>query len=396
MKYTLRPYQQEASDSGYKSLVETNKNGVIVASGGSGKSLIIGDICRRLKVNLNAKVLVIQSSIEILAQNYEKFTSCGYTAGVYSASHGRKDFDDVVFSTIGSIAKKWDLFKDYKYVIIDECHLVGSDASMYQRFLDDSEMYGYPKRLLGLSATPFRLKTDGFGGSILKLITRTRPRIFDLIVWYNQAEDLVNQKFLMPITYHELKAVNRDRLKLNSTGADYTDDSLRKHYDEINYKKLIVKAALRLLEIRKNLVVFCKFIEDAQWVSDQIPGSYIVSSLTPKKERNDILNRLKSGDIRCVVNCEVLSIGFDFPALETIIYAKSTMSLARWIQAVARTSRMAENKNDAWCIDMGCNFSMFGDINKIRFEYDKNGKHYFSGEVNGFRKQLTNKYFERN
>lgn len=395
MKYKLRTYQQEASDIGFNCLVNTNNNGVIVASTGSGKSLIIGDISIRLS-GIAAKVLVIQSSKEILAQNYEKFTSYGYTAGIYSASHGRKDIDNVTFSTIGSIYKKSDLFKDVKYVIIDECHLVGNDANMYQTFFEHSEKLGSPKRILGLTATPYRLSTDGFGGSILKLITRTRPKIFDKIIWYNQTKDLVDSGFLMPITYYELNCVKRQSLRLNSTGADYTDESLKRHYDEIGYNRLIVKAAKRLLEIRPNLVIFVKFVKDAEWISQQIDDSVVVSAETPKKERDKILSDLKSGNIKCVVNCEVLSIGFDFPSLSTIIYAKSTRSLARWIQAVGRLSRKADGKIDAWCVDMGGNKQLFGDINDIRFEEDyRGGKHYFSGLINGKRKQLTNVYFDR-
>lgn len=90
MQYSLRPYQQQASDSAvhYLENKEVTKGaGLIVLPTGSGKSLVIADIVNRLDTD----VLILQPSKEILEQNYQKLISYGYIfCSIYSASCGRK------------------------------------------------------------------------------------------------------------------------------------------------------------------------------------------------------------------------------------------------------------------------------------------------------------------
>jgi len=117
MKYILRKYQLDAAEAGVKSLTE-RKQGVLVCPSGSGKSLVIAEICHKL----DEPVLILQPSREILLQNYEKLLSYGITdVGIYSASAGEKTIGKYTFCTIGSIYKKPELFKQFKYCCIDEC-----------------------------------------------------------------------------------------------------------------------------------------------------------------------------------------------------------------------------------------------------------------------------------
>lgn len=394
--YILRKYQQEAVDASYKFLTESKrKGGLIVAPTGSGKSLIIGTLAKLLKENTNHKTLVIQSSKEILIQNYEKFTSYGYTAGIYSASIGRKDLDDVVFSTIGSVKDKYYQLKDYHFVIIDECHTVNSDKGMYENFFEMSRRIGSEKKILGLTASPFRLSTKSWG-SVLKLLTRTRPRILDTLVYSINSEILVDEGFIHPINYYSLPVVYRKQLSVNSSGSEYDDKSLMSAYAEIGHNDQIVAIADRLLNnvkkpelSRKNLLIFVRFIEDAEYIASKI-GAVVISSETPKKLRDEYVLGFKQGNIKCVVNCLVLGTGFDFPQLETVLFARSTMSLNIWYQCVGRLSRVHKDKEDAWLIDCGDNLGLFGKIEDLRFVPKENGTHYMSGLVNGIRKQLTN------
>ena len=66
--YQLRDYQREAVDRGVEHLETGKGNGLMVLPTGSGKSLVIASIAYRL----DAPVLVLQPSQEILVQNYEK------------------------------------------------------------------------------------------------------------------------------------------------------------------------------------------------------------------------------------------------------------------------------------------------------------------------------------
>lgn len=152
MNYTLRPYQQEASDIAVRLLKNSDKPFIIQAATGAGKSLIIADICHKL----DAHVLILQPSKEILEQNYNKLKSYGIDdISIYSASLKSKEIAKYTYATIGSIYKKPELFSSFEYVIIDECHGVNprNEMGMLTSFL---KAIGCNK-VCGLTATPYRI-----------------------------------------------------------------------------------------------------------------------------------------------------------------------------------------------------------------------------------------------
>src|SRR5690606_34940128 len=124
---------------------------------------------------LEGKTIVLQPSKEILEQNYAKFLNYG-KASIYSASAGEKRIGKVTFCTIGSVINKKHLFKGTENILIDECHLVNSDAGMYNEFIK-----AFPKaKVLGLTATPYRLEQLSTGPQ-LTFLTRSTPAIFNKV-----------------------------------------------------------------------------------------------------------------------------------------------------------------------------------------------------------------------
>ena len=257
---------------------------------------------------------------------------------------------------------------------------------MYKDFLDV-----VPAKVLGLTATPYRLSTDQFGGAILKFLTRTRPKVFSDLIYYEQVKTLMDQGYLSPIKYYSLKVVDPSELEVNSTGADYKDESVKAYYKMINFREEINKIIIRMAHAnRKNILVFTKFVEEAQYIVDAFPGeAAIITGTTKPKERERILADFKSGKIGVVANVGVLTVGFDFPELETVIMARPTMSLALYYQIVGRLLRPYPNKI-AWFIDLCSTFERFGKVEDLEIVDKGNGK--WVVESNG--KQLTNRYFE--
>lgn len=383
MSFELRPYQQEAVDLGVKYLNgKNNRNTIMVLPTGSGKSVVIAN----LLTPMNAMALVLQPSKEILEQNFAKYVGYGYWATCYSASVGEKKISKVTFATIGSIINKKHLFNDLELIIVDECHLVNPKEGMYQDFINT-----FPKcKVLGLTATPYRLYTNSFGAE-LRFITRTRPSIFKSVLYYVQNSVLFDAGYLAKLEYFSFSVVNRKMIRMNSSGTDFDQRALRQYYRSINMPKIVVEYAVRLLAKRKNLLVFCAMTEEAVEVVKQVPGSVILTSKTHKKERERILSKFKNGTIRCVVNVGVLTTGFDFPGLEVVLIARSTMSLALYYQIVGRAMRIAPNKESAWIVDLGGNINFFGKIETMKIHEDYNGR--FSIWNKG--RQLTNVPFER-
>lgn len=363
MSFTPRWYQAEATDKAVQFLRTTKgQNGLVVLPTGSGKSVVIASIIKEL----GAPTLVFQPSKEILAQNAAKYRVYGYGCGIYSASAGEKRLQDVTFATIGSVVKKKHLLERFKYVLVDECHLVRSDGGMYEEVIGHM---GVP--VLGLTATPYRL-AQGTNPhtfqrySVLKFLTRTRPRIFDRVVYHIQNRVLFDEGYLAKLEYYSVKVINRNALQRNSTGADYTDESLRQQYIMNDMPGKVVKVVRRLFEIgRKNVLVFTRFTEEARFVASQIPGAAIVTADTPPKERDRIIRGFRDGWIKCVCNVGILTTGFDYPQLEAVVMARPTMSLALWYQIVGRGIRPHPEKSHTMIVDMGGNLEVFGKVEDL-------------------------------
>lgn len=382
--FVLRDYQQEAVDKAVEYLrARHTHNGLLVLPTGSGKSLVVAGIIKALA----EPTLVLQPSKEILWQNVEKFRSYGGKCGIYSASAGVKRLDDVTFATIGSVIRKLDKLERFRYIIIDECDLVNAKAedSMYTTLIETLGV-----KVMGLTATPYRLtkQTDyktGMAQAILKFLTRTDPRVFAHVVYHVQNGRLFADGHLCKLVYHAVDTINRGNLQKNSTGADYTDESVKAEYARTGFEQKIVQVVNRLFTIgRKNCLVFTRFVREAELVASMIPGAVVVSADTKPADRDRIIGGFRSGRIRCVVNVGVLTVGFDYPELEAVVMARPTMSLRLWYQVVGRCVRPHPNKEHAMVIDMGGNLAQFGKVEDLVLKQE-GGWAVWSGD-----RQLTN------
>lgn len=382
MGFQLRPYQADSVRLGVEYLQgKSNDNAVIVLPTGAGKSIVIAN----LVAPLEGKTIILQPSKEILEQNYEKYSKYG-KASIYSASAGEKMIGRVTFCTIGSIINKKHLFTGLKNILIDECHLVNSDGGMYQEFINH-----FPQaNVLGLTATPYRLSQTTEGPQ-LTFLTRSTPRIFNRILYYVQNNTLFDAGFLAKLEYYSFDVIDRSKLELNSSGTDFTTASLSRYYKSIDMPSRIVKYAFHILSKKPNLLIFCALITEAQQVVKRIPGAVLLTSDTKKEERERILSRFKKGIIKCVVNVGVLTTGFDYPELEAVMMARSTMSLSLFYQIVGRAMRIHPNKSNAWVVDLGGNLNQFGKIETMKIEVDNEGR--FAIWNNG--RQLTNVPFKK-
>lgn len=383
MAFKLRHYQEESIRLGVEYLLSDSKlNSIIILPTGSGKSVVIANLLAPLEHN----TVVLQPSKEILEQNFAKYTSYGYEASIYSASAGEKNIGKVTFCTIGSIINKKHLFKNTKYFLIDECHLVNPDEGMYQELLRT-----FPTaKVLGLTATPYRL-TQTAEGPQLNFITRTSPRIFDNVIYYVQNNILFDAGYLAKLEYYTFNVVDRSKLEVNGSGTDFTKQSLYRYYKSIDMPSKIAKYAFQILSKKPNLLIFCSLLEEAVAVSKKIPGSVVLDSNTKPKERERILYQFKKGIIKCLINVGILTTGFDYPALEAVLMARSTMSLSLYYQIVGRAMRIFPTKQNAWICDLGGNIDFFGKIETMEIKVDFEGR--FALWNNG--RQLTNVPFQK-
>ena len=387
--YTLRPYQEAAVTKGVAYLQDPAKrghHGLIVAPTGSGKSLVIAGIA----TTLARPCLVFQPSKEILEQNKAKLEAYGYQPSVFSASFGRREIGSITLATIGSVMRHLSSFHTMPYVLVDECHGVNAKEGMYKTFFEQLPHV----RILGLTATPYRLVTYGYGGSILKFLTRTRPRVFRDVVQATDIGYLFREGFLAPLAYDERPILKRDRLRLNTTGADYTDRSVQQHFEEIGFAatlQAVVEEQLRAG--RRNVLVFTRFVEESQQLVDRLPAgtAAMVSADTPPDARAQILADFRAGRLRVVSNVGILAVGFDYPELECVVLARPSVSLALYYQQVGRVLRPHPDKPRAHVVDLVGLVQQFGRIEDLKLR--RGGKTGEQWTVNSGDRVLTNVYF---
>ena len=384
--YTLRPYQEDAVNAGLDFFLNSSlRAALMVLPTGSGKSLVIANIVKQLP----GSTLIFQPSKEILEQNYDKLMSYDPMIGaeVFSASMKSKNIGKITYATIGSVINKKAWFEHFDNIIIDECHGVNPKEGMYDSLI---KFLGR-KKYLGLTATPYRLNVDGYGGAMLKFLTRTKPRVFEKLIYHCQIEELQREGFLAKLEYFSVGDFADTKLKINTTHQDYTDQSLREYYHEVKFDVKIADLAKRMLQKRKNLLIFTKFVDEAEKVKAILGDECgVVSAQTPSGERKQILTDFRAGKIRCVVNVGVLAVGFDFPELEAILLARTTRSLGLYYQMVGRVMRPHSDKESAWVVDMCQSYKMFGKGEELVLDRDGEGMWFFRNS----KKKLTNVYMD--
>ena len=232
---------------------------------------------------------------------------------------------------------------------------------------------------------------------MLKFITRTRPCVFSEVIYQVQISTLLDMGYLAKVNYYPMSPAgwNEGHLQINTTGADYTDKSVVREYERVDLYGWLVSIINRLLHNRKTgikrkgILVFTRFLKEAEQLTWSVPGTAVVSGNTPKKEREEILEAFRSGKIPVVVNVGVLVCGFDYPELDTVVMARPTMSLALYYQIVGRCIRPHPSKDASWFIDLCGNVKRFGEVKDLRLFDGGNGK--WAVYSNG--RQLTNVRF---
>ena len=384
---TLRPYQIEPVRKAIDFFRQEDPDpALLVLPTGAGKSIIAAEVAAACP----DPILVVQPTKELLEQNLSKYRLlCGKLApaGVYSASFGKKEIDHVTFATIGSIKSIGAQFRQlgFRKMLIDEAHLYPrKEQSMLGEFLRDSGI----RHVLGMTATPLKLESfsekqgDRFDKwSELIMLTNLTPsgRFFKQILHVCQIQEMTSQGFWSPLFY-EVLPFDRTGLAYNSTGNEYTEETVVSAYVANNIRANIL-AALSWHRERKHCLVFVPTVEEAQQLPLLCPDSAVVTGKTPKKERESIIRGFREGEIRVIFNVGVLQVGFDYPEIDMIITAFSTASMAKYYQVLGRGVRIHPDKKDCLIVDAGGNVERFGHIEDIRYEYNDRWQMYGTGDI---------------
>ncbi|MDP2354616.1 MAG: DEAD/DEAH box helicase family protein, partial [Beijerinckiaceae bacterium] len=159
---TLRPYQHDAIAAIYAYFDRQSGHPLIVIPTAGGKSLVMAAfIAGVLKTWPDQRILIVTHVRELIAQNHAELVGLWpqAPAGVYSAGLGRRDAAaSVLFAGIQSIHRRAGELGHRDLVLVDEAHLIpGASSATYRRFLKELLAINPKLKIIGFTATPFRL-----------------------------------------------------------------------------------------------------------------------------------------------------------------------------------------------------------------------------------------------
>ncbi|TXN34020.1 DEAD/DEAH box helicase [Methylobacterium sp. WL19] len=347
----LRYYQRESLDALYAHFKDGGQNGLIVLPTGAGKALVIAALITEIMGWYPEKrIAVVTHSRELVAQNHAELKAYwpAAPAGIYSAGLGRKDTrSKILFCGIASVHNKTRLLGAFDFVIVDECHLIPRNRdTFYGRFLRDQA----GARLIGLTATPFRLDSGR--------LNTGEDAMFEAVVYDANVRDLIEKGYLSPLI-SKATITKLDTNGVAKRGGDYVPGQLAEAVDQEEITRAAVAEVVERGRDRRAWLAFCCSVEHAIHVRDEIRSHGItaetVTGETPSGERDRIIRDFKAGRIRCLTSMAVLTTGFNVPAVDMLALLRPTKSAGLYIQMVGRAMRKAVGKDNALVLDFaGC------------------------------------------
>lgn len=332
---TLRPYQLEAVQAVERGLAEGISRPVVSLATGLGKTVTFAEIIRRR----GGRALVLAHRDELVhqaAETLERVT--GRPVGVVQGPEDKWTAPLVVASVQslqGSRLERWGP-QEFGTVVVDECHHAVS--SSFRRVLEHFE----PELLLGVTATPYRADAVSLG------------EVFDRVVYRFGMLEGIRAGYLADIrAYCVTTGVLLDRVR--TVAGDFAAAELALAVDTPARNRLVVQAYLRWARDRRALV-FAAGVEHARHLVEAFARAGVsadhVDGSMPRGQRREVLRRFRAGETRVLVNCAVLTEGYDDPGIGAIVLARPTQSLALYTQMVGRGTRAAPGKRDVILIDL--------------------------------------------
>ena len=368
----LRAYQAEAVSACYRSLAERDGNPCIVMPTGAGKTPIIAQICADA-VAWGERVVVLAHVKELLLQTLDKIKIMApdLPVGVYSAGLNSRDTGHpVIVAGIQSVWRRAEELGPRSLIIIDEAHLISpDDESRYQIFFEDLRAINPDVRVIGLTATPYRLGTGALCGP---------DETLNHICHETRIQPLIAGGFLSRLVLRGSDLGARADLSgVSVRGGEYVAAELS---DAASAPSVIAAATADITAKtigRKSVLVFAVDIAHGEKVLESMMEAghnvAMVTGDTPSPERSLMLEQFKAGKIRYLINVMVLTTGFDAPNVDCVVMLRPTLSPGLYYQMVGRGFRTAPNKTNCLILDCAGNIMRHGPVDALGMGHRNGG-----------------------
>jgi DNA repair protein RadD len=362
----LRYYQLEACKAVLDYWGNGGGNPLVDLPTGAGKSLVIAALTQKIcREYPDVGVLMITHQRELIRQNAEELLRVWPQAalGLNSAGLGRRDKrSKILFAGIQSIARESALTLGERHlIIIDEAHLISrNSSSMYQNLLSKLREAVPDLRVLGLSATPYRMDSGR--------LDEGKDRLFDKVVFSYSISQGVEDGFLSPLVARKTGQVI-DVSGVARRGGEFVAGDLE---HAANQDALVQAACDEIVakgQDRRSWLAFCCGVDHAIAVRDALRQRGIttetVTAKTPKSERDRIFKDFKIGRIQALTGCQVFTTGFNAPGVDLIAMLRPTLSVSLFVQSLGRGTRLAEGKTDCLVLDFAANCLRHGPVDAV-------------------------------
>lgn len=321
---------------------------------------------RELRMEGIGKTLVLAHRKELLDQAREKWLAVEPDAhvGIYQGAR-REFYADVICASVqscypdvidgnGNVTRRGRIhdlpLKDIGLVIVDEVHHLASDT---QRALLATIREHNPNAvMLGVTATPYRNDNKGLGD------------FFDRVAFRMGISEGIDQGFLSPLRGCRVELdIDLSQVKTSKRTGDFVESDLGNVMDTESARREIVRAWVREMgpgtdaggKDGRFTAAFTPTVESTQHLCQEFVDAGVsavwISGAMSKADRTRALAAYQSGEARVIVNCSILTEGWDAPHTSCVLIARPTQSIGMFAQMVGRATRLFPGKADAVVMD---------------------------------------------
>ena len=362
---TLRPYQHEAVAAVYQHLRERDDNPCVVIPTGGGKTPVMATICRDAAVTWGGRVLIVAHVKELLEQSADKLRLvCPEVKfGIYSASLKRRDTQaPVIVAGIQSIYRRACELGPFDLILVDEAHMIPPEGEgMYQQFLAEAKVVNPDLRVIGLTATPYRLKSG---------LICTPDHFLNQVCYDVGVRELIVQGFLSPLVT-KAGITRVDTSAVHVRGGEFVAGEVEALMDQDELVEAACQEIVAATQERRAVLIFATGIMHGRHVQRVLGRQHgiacgFVSGETPIDERDATLKAFRDGTLKYLCNVNVLTTGFDAPNIDCVAMLRPTMSPGLYYQMVGRGFRLFPGKPNCLVLDFGGNVLRHGPVDAIR------------------------------
>lgn len=336
----LRPYQQIALDQIRTAFSWRHRAVLLVMPTGSGKTVLFSEVTRGA-IERGNSVLILAHRTELVDQISTALREFHVPHGFIAAGYPEKRTAPVQVASVQTLVRRVTDVAEPRLIICDEAHHTVT-GNTWGKVLSR-----WPNaRILGVTATPIRLDGHGLGNT------------FDWMVQGPTTQELIDAGYLAPLRIFAPPTVNTQ--ELHRRFGEFIRGEVAALMDKPTITGDCIehyrKHACSDGEQRpRRALVFCVSVEHAKSVAQAFrTAGFAAESIDGTLDRHfrrDCIERFKDGRLTVLTSCDLVSEGFDLPAIECGISLRPTSSVGLWLQQVGRCLRTAPGKTHALILD---------------------------------------------